>query len=92
MTRRGGPADVATVVDAPAAAAPERRALIVAAADDGESTCTYGDLQREVRRWATTLAARGVGRGSRVALVDWGGVRAAAVTLAAASSGRPPPT
>ena len=54
--------------------------------DDG-STCSYGSLRAVVQRWAATLAEAGVGPGDRVALVDWGGERSAAVTLAAAHLG-----
>ena len=49
--------------------------------------CTYGQLRDQTRRWAATLAARGVGPDQTVALADWGGVRSTAVTLAAARLG-----
>ncbi len=75
--------NLAAIVDGPAASVPDRVALAMA---DG-STCSYGELRDEVGRWATTLAANGVTAGDRVALVDWGGVRSAAVTLAAAHLG-----
>ncbi len=54
--------------------------------DDGR-VCTYGELRDEIERWAATLAGAGIGPGDRVALADWGGVRSAAVTLAAARLG-----
>src|SRR5215469_14668987 len=86
MTARGCAAvttNIAAFLDAAAAAEPARPALIV---DDG-TVCGYGDLQREVGRWASTLAGAGFGAGDRVALADWGGVRSTAVTLAAAHLG-----
>ena len=75
--------NIAAFLDAAATAEPGRPALIV---DDG-TVCGYGDLQGEVGRWASTLAAAGVAVGDRVALADWGGVRSTAVTLAAAHLG-----
>jgi acyl-CoA synthetase (AMP-forming)/AMP-acid ligase II len=78
-----GETNVAAIIDAPASIAPDRVALILA---DG-STCGYGQLQAEVTRWVAALAAAGLEPGQRVAVVDWGGVRSAAVTLAAARMG-----
>ena len=75
--------NLATVIDGAADAAPDRLAL---AMDDG-STCSYGSLRAVVQRWAATLSEAGVGPGDRVALLDWGGERSAAVTLAAAKLG-----
>ncbi len=75
--------NLAAVIDGPADLAPDRLALALA---DG-STCSYGELHAEVERWAATLASSGVGEGDVVALVDWGGVRSAAATLAAAHVG-----
>ncbi|MHB8661974.1 MAG: class I adenylate-forming enzyme family protein [Acidimicrobiales bacterium] len=75
--------NIAGFVDAPAGGDPDRLALIL---DDGTS-CTYGALRAEVDAWAATLAGLGVGRSDRVAIVDWGGVRSTAVTLAAAHIG-----
>jgi len=83
--------NIAAMLDAPAALVPDRAALII---DDG-SVCSYGALQDETRRWAATLADAldglgidpGAGSGAKVALVDWGGVRSTAVTLAAAELG-----
>ena len=74
--------NIASYLDAPAAQDPDRRALII-----GDEVVTYGDLQREVGRWAATLHGRGARQGDRVALVDWGGLRATAATLAAAHLG-----
>ena len=54
--------------------------------DDG-TACSYRDLLDEVRRWAITLHAAGVCAGDRVAVVDWGGLRSTAVTLAVAHLG-----
>ena len=75
-------ANIATIVDSAASLDPDRVALIV---DD--VTCSYGELAVETRRWASTLAAAGVRAGDHVPLVDWGGVRSTAVTLAAAHLG-----
>jgi acyl-CoA synthetase (AMP-forming)/AMP-acid ligase II len=86
MTARGCGAvttNIAAFLDAAAAAEPDRAALIL---DDG-TVWGYGALQREVGRWASTLAGLGVGAGDRVALADWGGVRSTAVTLAGAHLG-----
>jgi acyl-CoA synthetase (AMP-forming)/AMP-acid ligase II len=77
------PANIAAILDAPSAAAPDRPAIIL---DDG-AVWSYGALRDEVGRWAATLAAHGVGAGDRVALADWGGPRSTAVTLAAAHLG-----
>jgi long-chain acyl-CoA synthetase len=74
--------NIAAFLDAAATDDPGRPALIV---DD--QPVGYGALQEEVGRWAATLAAAGTGAGDRVALADWGGVRATAVTLAAAHLG-----
>lgn len=74
--------NIASYLDAPAETDPQRRALIV-----GHEIVTYGDLAREVERWAATLDSQGVKAGDRVALIDWGGRRATAATLAAAHLG-----
>ncbi|MGZ4760757.1 MAG: class I adenylate-forming enzyme family protein [Acidimicrobiales bacterium] len=78
-----GAENLAAIIDEPADAAPDRVALAMA---DG-STCTYGGLRDQVTRWSATLAAAGVSAGDRVAVVDWGGTRSAAVTLAVAHLG-----
>ena len=74
--------NIAAFLDPPAAADPGRPALIV---DD--EPVSYAALHEEVGRWAATLAAAGIGPGDHLALADWGGVRATAVTLAAAHLG-----
>jgi acyl-CoA synthetase (AMP-forming)/AMP-acid ligase II len=78
-----GMTNIAAILDAAATEDPDRPALIL---DDG-TVWGYGALHREVRRWAITLAAAGIGAGDRVALADWGGARSTAVTLAAAHLG-----
>ena len=86
MRREADPDDpsenVAGIIDPVAFGDPERAALIV-----GDVTSTYADLAGETGRWAGTLAVVGVGPGDRIALVDWGGLRSTAVTLAAAHLG-----
>ena len=77
------PINLAGILDAAVEVAPDRLALVF---DDGSST-SYGQLGDEVRAWAATLDAAGVGPGGRVPLCDWGGVRSAAATLAAAHLG-----
>jgi long-chain acyl-CoA synthetase len=74
--------NIASFLDAPAAGAPDRPALIV----DGE-VCSYAQLQSLVNAWASALAEHGIGPDDHVALVDWGGTRAVATTLAAAHLG-----
>jgi acyl-CoA synthetase (AMP-forming)/AMP-acid ligase II len=68
--------------DPAAALVPQRTALVA-----GDRRCSYGDLDRWVRRVAAALTARGVGPGSRVALVDTGSVLSVATILAAARIG-----
>jgi long-chain acyl-CoA synthetase len=75
--------NISSVIDAVAAGDPSRAAVL----DEAGRATTYAALRDEVLRWAATLEANGVGRGDRVALVDWGGVRSTAVTLAAAHLG-----
>src|SRR5262245_18239324 len=67
------------VLDPALAHVPDRVALVV---DD--RPCTFAELDQAVRRVAATLAARGVGPGARVALVDNGSVLSVATMLAAA--------
>jgi long-chain acyl-CoA synthetase len=69
-------------LDPALALVPERVALAV-----GDATCTYQALDDSVRRVAAALAARGVGPGATVALVDDAGVPAVATILAAARLG-----
>jgi acyl-CoA synthetase (AMP-forming)/AMP-acid ligase II len=75
--------NIAAYIDAPGAEDSGRAALIM---DDG-SVCTYGALKAETDAWAATLAAEGLASGDRVAVVDWGGARTVAATLAAAHLG-----
>jgi acyl-CoA synthetase (AMP-forming)/AMP-acid ligase II len=75
--------NIAALIDAAATEDPARAAII----DEAGHATSYADLRDQVMRWAATLAARGVGRGDRVALVEWGGLRSTAVTLAAAHLG-----
>jgi long-chain acyl-CoA synthetase len=75
--------NVASILDAPAAEAPDRAALVIA---DG-TVVTYAALAAETGAWAASLAAVGIGPGDRVALADWGGLRSTAATLAAAHLG-----
>jgi long-chain acyl-CoA synthetase len=77
------PSNLAEILTAPADQDPERVALVL---DSGESW-SYGRLRDETAAWATTLADSGVQTGDRLALVDWGGVRSTAATLAAAHIG-----
>jgi acyl-CoA synthetase (AMP-forming)/AMP-acid ligase II len=77
------PSNIASILDGPADACPDRAALIMA---DG-TVCTYGHLRDETQHWAATLSRRGLDVGDRVALADWGGVRSTAVTLGAARLG-----
>ncbi len=76
-------ANIAGVLDGPADGEPQRPALIF----DEVPRSSFGDLREATMWWAATLAGRGVGPGMRVALADWGGVRATAATLAAAHLG-----
>src|SRR5262249_54572349 len=61
---------------------PDRTALAA-----GDDTWTYRDLDRWVGRVALTLAARGVGPGDTVALVDNASVLSVATILGAARGG-----
>lgn len=81
-----GIVNIAEILDAPAREAADRPALIV---DDPTrpTVCTYDELRSETGRWIATLSDCGVDRGHRIALVDWGGVRSTAATLAAAHLG-----
>ena len=77
------PVNIAGFIDRPATEDPDRVALII---DDGTSW-TYAALAAEVDAWAATLLAQGIKAGDRVAVVDWGGIRSTAITLAAARIG-----
>jgi acyl-CoA synthetase (AMP-forming)/AMP-acid ligase II len=74
--------NVGRVLDAAIDRVPERAALLV-----GDRACSYRDLERWVRRASGALAARGVGPGDRVALVEGASVLAVATILAAARIG-----
>lgn len=71
-----------TILDAAAAGAPDRVALII----DGRAT-GYGELAATVRRCAAGLADRGVAAGQRVAVVDNGSLLSIATMLGAARIG-----
>jgi long-chain acyl-CoA synthetase len=75
--------NISSIIDAAATDDPGRAALL----DEAGGATSYEELRDRVLRWAATLAARGIGRGDRVPLVDRGGPRSAAVTLAAAHLG-----
>lgn len=74
--------NVGQAIDRALERVPDRTALIV-----GDRRCSYRDLEQWVRRVAAALTARGVGPGSRVALVDNGSVLSVATILAAARVG-----
>lgn len=75
--------NIASFLDRPAALSPDRAGLVM---DDG-SVVTYGALAASTSAFAAELATRGVGAGDRIALIEWGGLRAAALTMAAAHLG-----
>ena len=74
--------NVGRTIDTAVARVPDRIALVV-----GDQQISYQELEQWVRRVAAALAARGVGRGQRVALLDSGSVLAVATILAAARVG-----
>ncbi len=74
--------NVGRAIDLAVDRVPERTALVV-----GDRRCSYRDLEAWVRRVAATLTARGVGPGTRVALVDNASVLSVATILAAARIG-----
>ena len=57
------------VVDAIAAAEPEKRALVWCNAEDAERTFTFGEISRLSNRAANVLRAAGIGRGDGVMLL-----------------------
>ncbi|ADZ68608.1 AMP-binding protein [Polymorphum gilvum] len=59
----------AAVCDDWAARAPERAAIVHVQTDDSVRTWSYLELARASSRFANALAARGIGRGDRVALL-----------------------
>jgi len=74
--------NVGHLIDPPVSAVPDRTALVA-----GGRATTYRELESLVRRTASALAAAGVGRGDRVALVDLAGPLPVATILAAARLG-----
>jgi acyl-CoA synthetase (AMP-forming)/AMP-acid ligase II len=78
---------VATLLDVLAAGRDEHPALVV----PGGPNLTYRRLREEVQRAAEALAAAGVGRGDRVALVYPNSAEAVALFLAAAVAGTAAP-
>jgi len=74
--------NIGRAIDPAVSEVPERTALIV-----GDRRCSYRELEQWVRRVAAALAARGVGPGARVALVDNASMLSVATILAAARIG-----
>jgi long-chain acyl-CoA synthetase len=74
--------NVGRVADPALDRVPGRTSLVV-----GDRPCSYRDLESRVRQVAAALAARGVGPGDRVALVDNASVLSVATILAAARIG-----
>lgn len=74
--------NLGTLIDAPAAADPQRTALII-----DSSAISYEALWTAVRRCASGLAANGVGPGDRVAVVDGASPLSIATLLGAARIG-----
>jgi long-chain acyl-CoA synthetase len=74
--------NVGRVADPALDRVPGRAALVV-----GDHPCSYRDLELRVRQVAAALAARGVGPGDRVALVDNASVLSVATILATARIG-----
>lgn len=68
-------------------AAQVRRAPAAVALNDGGTLTTYQDLDERVRRLATVLRARGVGRGDRIALLSENRREYVEIELAAALLG-----
>jgi acyl-CoA synthetase (AMP-forming)/AMP-acid ligase II len=74
--------NIGTIIDAAAAADPDRVALII-----GKRVIGYGQLATAVERCAAGLAANGVTAGTRVAVVDGGSLLSIASVLGAARIG-----
>jgi acyl-CoA synthetase (AMP-forming)/AMP-acid ligase II len=74
--------NIGTIIDAAAAADPDRVALIV-----GQRAIGYGQLAAAVERCAAGLAGNGVAPGARVAVVDGGSLLSIASVLGAARIG-----
>ena len=63
--RRAAASTVGSLFEARAKVHPDRLAVV-----DGSGRCTYGELSRRSRTLAGALAARGVGKGDRVAILS----------------------
>jgi acyl-CoA synthetase (AMP-forming)/AMP-acid ligase II len=74
--------NIGTIIDAAAAADPDRVALII-----GQRAIGYGQLAAAVERCAAGLAGNGVAPGARVAVVDGGSLLSIASVLGAARIG-----
>jgi acyl-CoA synthetase (AMP-forming)/AMP-acid ligase II len=74
--------NIGTIIDAAAAADPDRVALII-----GTRAVGYGQLAAAVERCAAGLAANGVTAGTRIAVVDGGSLLSIASVLGAARIG-----
>lgn len=74
--------NLAQCIERPVSEVPERTALIC-----GEREISYAELGRAVERAAAALAARGIGPGARVALLDDAGLLLLATVLGAARIG-----
>ena len=82
LVRRSASSTVASLFAARARIHPERIAL-----DDGARRSTYAELDRRVKRLAGALVARGVRRGSRVAILSENRAEYLEIFLAAARLG-----
>lgn len=82
LVRRAGQNTVAGLFSAQARIHPQRVAV-----EDGERTLTYRQLDERSRRAASALAARGVGRGDRLALLAENRAEVLELFLAAARLG-----
>jgi acyl-CoA synthetase (AMP-forming)/AMP-acid ligase II len=72
------PVDLTNIFGDVLAADPDRLALVV-----GDDDVSYRDLERAVASCASSLAARGIGLGDRIAVVAAGGLLSTAVLLGA---------
>ena len=63
--RRAAASTVGSLFEARAKVHPDRLAVV-----DGSARCTYGELSRRSRTLAGALAARGVGKGDRIAILS----------------------
>jgi long-chain acyl-CoA synthetase len=74
--------NISHALDEVVAADPSRRALVI-----GDDEFSYADVEAAMSNTAAVLAARGVGPGDRVAVVDVGGLASTAAILGAARIG-----